>query len=294
MNLCPEALEVNVRRALEEDLGDVGDLTVAASLPSGSSGEAVILTRQAGVLAGVPIARACFQALDADVVFGEGDLSDGAELMPDGVIMTVRGSAAALLSAERTALNFLQRMSGIATCTASFVAAVEGCDVKILDTRKTTPLLREFEKYAVLVGGGTNHRIGLFDQILLKENHFSLSGQPYQQVVEAAVALATAPVVAEAQTLEEGLAAVAGGASIVLLDNFQPGPDLRATADSLRRAAAERGRAVEIEASGGVTLASVRAFAECGVDRISVGVLTHSVDALDMSMATTALPKGLL
>ncbi len=278
-----------VQRALEEDLGRVGDLTVAASVPPGTQGEAVLLARQEGVLAGVEVARACFRALDAEVSFGADDLADGAALLPDAVMMTVRGSAAALLSAERTALNFLQRMSGIASRTARYVAAVEGCAVQVLDTRKTTPLLRDLEKYAVRVGGGCNHRVGLFDQILLKENHFALSGRPYQEVVERAVAGATAPVVAEAQTIGEGLAAVAGGAAIVLLDNFRPGAELSAAAAELRRVAAEQCRTVEIEASGGVTLASVRAFAECGVDRISVGALTHSVEALDMSMLTKAL-----
>ena len=289
MNLSPEALETDVCRALEEDLGSLGDITVAASLPSGARGEAVILARQVGVLAGRDVARACFRALDPTVEFGEADLPDGAAVAPDARIMTVRGEAAALLSAERTALNFLQRMSGIATRTARFVAAVDGCEVEILDTRKTTPLLRVFEKYAVSVGGGVNHRVGLFDQILLKENHFSLSGRPYQDVVESAVTVAMAPVVAEAQTVEEGLAAVAGGASIVLLDNFQPGPELQAAVGELRSAAAQAGRDLLVEASGGVTLATVRAFAECGVDRISVGALTHSVEALDMSMLTKAL-----
>ena len=289
MNLSPEALETDVCRALEEDLGSLGDITVAASLPSGARGEAVILARQVGVLAGRDVARPCFRALDPTVEFGEADLPDGAAVAPDARIMTVRGEAAALLSAERTALNFLQRMSGIATRTARFVAAVDGCEVEILDTRKTTPLLRVFEKYAVSVGGGVNHRVGLFDQILLKENHFSLSGRPYQDVVESAVTVAMAPVVAEAQTVEEGLAAVAGGASIVLLDNFQPGPELQAAVGELRSAAAQAGRDLLVEASGGVTLATVRAFAECGVDRISVGALTHSVEALDMSMLTKAL-----
>lgn len=293
MNLCSETLESIVSRALEEDLGDAGDLTVAASVPAGAYGEAEIRSRQPGVLAGVEVARACFRQLDAGAVFGSGDLEDGASLAADRLLMTVRGSAAALLSAERTALNFLQRMSGIATRTASFVGAVESCEVKVLDTRKTTPLLRHFEKYAVAVGGGVNHRVGLFDQILLKENHFSLSNQSYQEVVEAAVAQSTAPVVAEAQTLEEGLAAVAGGAAIVLLDNFEPGPELRGAAEALRRAAADQGRSIEIEASGGVSLETVRSFSECGVDRISVGALTHSIEALDMSMLTKALPETL-
>lgn len=290
MDLSPDTLQVIVRRALAEDLGEAGDLTAAASVPAGMQGEATIFARQTGVLAGVEVARECFRALDESVRFGDADLVDGAPLTPDLSIMTVRGPAAALLSAERTALNFFQRMTGIATRTADFVAAVQGFQVEILDTRKTTPLLRELEKYAVAVGGGTNHRIGLYDQILLKENHFSLSGKPYQEVVEAAVAQATAPVIAEAQTLEEGLAAVAGGALIVLLDNFVPGADLRAATDRLRQAAADLGRSVQIEASGGVTLESVRAFAECGVDRISVGSLTHSVEATDMSMLTQQLP----
>jgi nicotinate-nucleotide pyrophosphorylase (carboxylating) len=284
MLLPEDSLRDIVQRALAEDLGTSGDLTARLSLPSGARGEVEIVARQAGVLAGVDVARECFQSTDPEVEFGGDDLPDGAALAPGTVVATMRGDAAALLGAERTALNFLQRLSGVATRTREFVDAVAGLPVRIMDTRKTTPNLRFLEKDAVRVGGGTNHRIGLFDQVLLKENHFAMSGRPYEDVVRAAVAAVDSPVIAEAQTTEEALAAVAGGAGVVLLDNFAPGPELVSTVESIRARASQKVCAVEIEASGGVTLANVRAFAECGVDRISVGALTHSVMSLDLSL----------
>lgn len=285
MALDPGIVDACARQALAEDLGEPGDITARCSVPAAAPGVAEILARRSGVLAGRPVAEACFRALDPGVEFGPG-VAEGEGFAADDVLMTVRGSARALLSAERTALNFLQRLSGVASRTAEYVAVVADLGVAVLDTRKTTPLLRHLEKHAVAVGGGTNHRIGLYDQILLKENHFALADEPYEAVVRRAVAGATAPVVAEAQTVEEGLAAVAGGAEIVLLDNFEPGAALRSTVDRLRAAAAASGRSVQMEASGGVTLSNLRAFAESGVDRISVGALTHSVEALDMSMLT--------
>lgn len=283
--------------ALAEDLGDAGDITAQTALAAGRPGTARILARAPGVLAGMEIAKECFRQLDDRVEFGPpigatpgAEAADGTRLAVDEVLLTVAGDARALLAAERTALNYLQRLSGVATRVAAFVAAVEGLPARILDTRKTTPGLRGFEKYAVLVGGGANHRIGLFDQVLLKENHFAMSDRSYEEVVRAAVGIVDAPVIAEAQTLEEGLAAVAGGAGVVLLDNFRPGASLREAVSEIRAAASRIGTSVEIEASGGVTLDTVRSFAECGVDRISVGALTHSVPALDLSMLSTTTP----
>jgi nicotinate-nucleotide pyrophosphorylase (carboxylating) len=289
MSLPAELVRRCVRRALDEDLGTEGDITAAIAVPAGKMAEAVIVSRGAGILAGLPLAGCCFSTLDADSSFGTGGLQDGDRLEPGTEIARVLGDARALLSAERTALNFLQRLSGIATRAARFVEAA-GNGVRILDTRKTTPTLRTLEKYAVQVGGGVNHRVGLFDQILLKENHFALAERPYQEVVEAAVASSAVPVVAEARSAQEALSALAGGARVVLLDNFTPGPRLRGCVESLRREASRLGRRVEIEVSGGVTLSTVRAFAECGVDRISVGALTHSAPALDISMLIHSRP----
>ncbi|MCB9870418.1 MAG: carboxylating nicotinate-nucleotide diphosphorylase [Planctomycetes bacterium] len=279
-----------VRSALAEDLGVQGDVTTRVSVPAGARGRAVIRAKQAGVLSGVEVARCCFRHTDSAVEFGRDDLREGASLEVGSVVATLHGNAAALLAAERTALNFLQRMSGIATRTAEFVAAVSGTGARILDTRKTTPTLRVLERAAVRAGGGCNHRFGLFDAVLLKENHFAFAGRDYRTVVADAVAGFGGPVIAEAETVEQGLLAVEGGAAVVLLDNFEPGEALRAAAAALRRRAGELGRRVEIEASGGVRLENVRQFAECGVDRISVGALTHSVEALDLSMRTEALP----
>ena len=186
-------------------------------------------------------------------------------------------------------------MSGIATSTRRYVDAIAGTGVAVLDTRKTTPGLRRLEKEAVRIGGGVNHRIGLFDQILLKENHFALADKPYREVVEDAVVAARqlgTPVVAEATDLLEAVAAVEGGADVILLDNFPVPDELTEGVEVVRAAASDRGRRVEIEASGGITLESIRAVAECGVDRISVGALTHSVAALDISMLLETTDRG--
>lgn len=278
-----------VQRALVEDLGvdpptADADVTSRLSVPAELRAEARITAKAAGVLAGLDCARAAFAALDGNAVV-DVRRGDGAKVEPGDLVLTVRGRMRPLLAAERTALNFLQRLSGIATLTARFVAAVAGTGARVLDTRKTTPGLRLLEKQAVLAGGGTNHRIGLYDQVLLKENHFACARPlPFDEVVRRCVAGHPAPVVAEAQTLEEAVAIVRGGASVVLLDNFAPGPSLREAVAAVRAAAVQRGRPVEVEASGGVRLENVRAFAECGVDRISIGALTHSAPALDLSM----------
>ena len=289
MILDRQYLEDCARRALSEDLGETGDLTVRLSLPEDRRCVAQITTRQEGVLAGVEIARACFSQLDQSVEFGPEDLRDGAALRAGEVVATVEGGAAALLAAERTALNFLQRLSGIASLTRKYVAAVADLGTTILDTRKTTPGLRLLEKHAVSVAGGINHRVGLFDGVLLKENHFLLSGQDYEAVVRQVCHAVDSPVVVEARTEDEALAAVAGGSAVVLLDNFEPGPELARIVSVIRDRADRLGRALEIECSGGVTLSTVRYFAECGIDRISVGALTHSAEAVDMSMLTNRL-----
>lgn len=281
-------IDTIVRAALAEDLGR-GDVTGELAIPAGTVAEAVVVAKSEAILAGMAVVRACFHALDAGIGFDR-PLADGARLVPGTEVVVVRGFARALLAAERTALNFLQRLSGIATRTQEFVAAVAGLPVQILDTRKTTPLLRALEKHAVVVGGGYSHRFGLNDQILLKENHFALAGRPYEAVVRAAVAASHGVVIAEARDVTEALAAVRGGARVVLLDNFHPGAELRAAVDAVRSLAAECSVSVEIEASGGISLTTVRSFAECGVDRISVGALTHSVAAVDLSLLVRGRP----
>jgi nicotinate-nucleotide pyrophosphorylase (carboxylating) len=226
-------------------------------------------------------------AVDADVTCHLAvPRRDGDLVTPGDPVLEVTGAAPAILAAERTALNFLQRLSGIATAVRAMVDAVAGTGAVVLDTRKTTPGLRWLEKRAVVAGGGKNHRFGLFDQVLLKENHFALARPtPYEDVVRRCVAGQSKPVVAEARTEAEAVAAVRGGAAVVLLDNFAPGPELRRAVAAVRSAAA--GRAVAIEASGGITPGNARAFAECGVDRLSAGSITHSAPALDLSLLVT-------
>jgi nicotinate-nucleotide pyrophosphorylase (carboxylating) len=280
-----------VRRALVEDLGSeelqlAADVTTALAVPAGARGTASILAKASGVLAGGAAARLAFELLDPGVSV-QGARDDGTPVAPGALVLTVSGLLAALLAAERTALNFMQRLSGIATLTAKFVVAVAGTGARILDTRKTTPGLRWLEKRAVVAGGGVNHRFGLHDQVLLKENHFaSARTSGYEAVVRRCVAGQDRPVIAEARTIAEAQAAVRGGAAVVLLDNFAPGPELREAVAAVRAAAAATRAHVEVEASGGVRLDNVRAFAECGVDRISIGALTHSAPALDLSLLT--------
>jgi len=278
-----------VRQALAEDLGSADldlarDVTTALSVVGARRGRARLFAKSTGVLAGLDCAASAFTTLDPECdvqrIRGDGDAFE-----PGDDVMIVEGGMAALLIAERTALNFVQRLSGVATLTRRFVDAVAGTGARILDTRKTTPGLRMLEKAAVVAGGGVNHRIGLYDQVLLKENHFAFARpRSYEDVVRACVEGHDREVVAEARTVDEAVAAVRGGARVVLLDNFEPGAPLRAAVDAVARAAADVGHDVQTEASGGITLETVRAFAESGVQRISVGALTHSAPAVDLSL----------
>jgi nicotinate-nucleotide pyrophosphorylase (carboxylating) len=278
-----------VRRALAEDLGsadlDVAlDVTSRLAVPAGTRGRARLLAKAPGVLAGLACAVEAFRTLDPRAVC-HARKDDGQAFRPGDVLLEIEADMRSLLAAERTALNFVQRLSGVATATAAFVAAVAGTSARILDTRKTTPGLRLLEKAAVVAGGGDNHRLGLHDQVLLKENHFAFARPAsYVDTVRRCVAGHARPVVAEARTVEEATDAVRGGAAVVLLDNFDPGGPLREAVAAVRRAAASAGRSVLTEASGGVTLRTVRAFAEAGVDRISIGALTHSATAVDLSL----------
>jgi nicotinate-nucleotide pyrophosphorylase (carboxylating) len=263
-----------IDQALAEDLG-AGDLTSAAVVPAGARARARIEQKAPGVPAGLRVAEKVFERVDPELRWRshaeEGEWREG------GLLAEVAGAATAILAAERVALNFLGRLSGIATMTARYVSAVEGTGVRILDTRKTTPGLRAFEKEAVRAGGGVSHRSGLYDAILIKENHAALAGGVG---AAAAAALARAPagvsVEVECATLAEVEEALAAGVPRLLLDNMDP--------ELLRRAVALAGGRAELEASGGITLENVRAVAQTGVDFISVGALTHSAPALDVSL----------
>ncbi|MBL8896575.1 MAG: carboxylating nicotinate-nucleotide diphosphorylase [Planctomycetes bacterium] len=299
VELSAESLAL-IDLALAEDLGPhglAGDLSVRAlgSERARHRARAKVVAKARGVLAGTELFRAVFERLAARVsergasgrVHFELAASDGRAVEPGDLCFVFSGPGDLVLAGERTALNFLQRLSGVATRTREFVRAIEGTGARILDTRKTTPGWRLLEKSAVRHGGGTNHRLGLYDQVLLKENHFALAGGDIARITAAVRERVGAQVVltAEAQTLEEALAAASSGADVVMLDNF----DLeraRAGVARLRegRARGEFPRWVETEISGGVRLENVRAWAETGVDRISIGALTHSAPALDTSL----------
>lgn len=269
------ALVELVQRSLDEDIG-TGDVTSLATVPEGARARATITQKEPGVIYGVAVATLVFQALDRDVVVEQTGV-EGEWREAGSVVLAVEGNARALLGAERTALNFLGRLSGIATLSARAVAAVEGSGARVLDTRKTTPGLRELEKQAVAAGGGTNHRRGLFDAVLIKENHIALAGGIAAAVGAArtrAPDLALEVEVRNAAEIEEALAA---GAPRLLLDNM--------SLDQLRAAVAQVAGRAKLEASGGVTLETLQAVAGTGVDFVSMGSLTHSAAALDLSLS---------
>ena len=263
-----------IDRALAEDVG-AGDVTTSALVPADARARARIVQKEAGVVAGLRVAEAVFRRVDPDLRWHaharEGDWRER------GLVAEVAGATASILRGERVALNFLGRLSGVATLTARFVRAVDGTGARILDTRKTTPGLRALEKQAVTVGGGLNHRFGLYDAMLVKENHVAAAGGVGEATRRAlAAARDGMRVEVECSSLAEVEEALAAGAESLLLDNFS-NEDMVA---AVRRV---DGRA-ELEASGGVTLDNVRAVAETGVDYISVGALTHSAPALDLSL----------
>jgi len=265
-----ELTAVDIRSWLAEDFGE-GDLTTDALVSEEATGEASMLLKERGVVCGLEVAHAVFAELDPGVRFDQ-LAADGDQT--EGEVARLEGRARALLGGERLALNLLGRLSGIATITRRYVDAVTGTGAEILDTRKTTPGLRLLEKYAVRCGGGTNHRLALDDGILIKDNHLRVAGS-----IGAAVELAQATgeeVEVECDTLEQVEEAVAAGADIILLDNMTPA--------LLVQAVVLTGGRAKLEASGGVTLENVRAIAETGVDFVSIGALTHSARALDVSM----------
>ena len=275
--ISPLEIEQAVTRALAEDLGRAGDITSSATVPEDTRGRAVVVARKAGVVSGLPLVEASFRRLapQTDIVAAA---RDGDAIAAGAKLMTVEGNARALLSAERTALNFIGHMSGIATATAEFVKRITHTKARIICTRKTTPGLRALEKYAVRCGGGYNHRFGLDDAMLIKDNHIAVAGG-IAAVLKRAKAAAGHLVKIEIEVdslnqLEEVLAT--GLADVVLIDNF----DL----DSMRRAVAVVSGRLVVEASGGITLASAAAIAETGVDYLSSGSLTHSVQNLDIGL----------
>jgi nicotinate-nucleotide pyrophosphorylase (carboxylating) len=275
-----QTLDQLVLRALAEDVGEA-DVTSEATVPASARAVATITQKAPGVVFGLDAAEATFMALDPDVTLERlGPEGEWAE--PPLRVLRATGNARALLAAERTALNFLQHLSGVATFTARCVYAVEGTGAGILDTRKTTPGLRALEKAAVAAAGGTNHRAGLYDMILIKENHAALAGGIGAAVAAARTSHPDFPLEVECRTPADVDEALDAGAPRLLLDNMSP--------DELRAVVAHVGRRARLEASGGITLETLRSYAETGVDWISVGALTHSAPALDLSLTLEPIP----
>jgi nicotinate-nucleotide pyrophosphorylase (carboxylating) len=282
MSDLPEVGDL-VARALAEDIGG-SDWTTAWTVPADATGTARIIAKQPGIIAGADVVVRVFHhvdpTLDVRVV-----VRDGEPVQPSQEVLRVAGSLRSILTGERVALNFLQRLSGVATTTRRFVDAVAGTGVRILDTRKTTPGIRVLEKAAVRAGGGANHRFGLFDMVLIKENHIRAAGGITAALRAVSRANRGLPVEVEVTDLEETSEALAAGADHILFDNMDP--ELLRQALNIVRAS---GRSVATEASGGVSLSTVRTIAETGVDAISVGALTHSPPALDLSLLLDTSP----
>jgi nicotinate-nucleotide pyrophosphorylase (carboxylating) len=276
ISLAPEILS-SVERALSEDIGS-GDATTDRIVPSNAALEAKMICKGPGVLAGLSLARVAFQLLDQRVNLSS-RTGDGERVEAGQILAEVNGPARAILSAERTALNFVGRMSGIATLTRQFVDEVCGTKAKILDTRKTSPNLRACDKMAVRLGGGENHRMGLYDMILIKDNHIDLAGSITEAVKGARQHRRTLEIEVEARTLADVGEALNLGITWIMLDNMPLA--------EVRQAVVLNNGQAKLEASGSVTLGNVRDLAETGVDYISVGALTHSVKALDVSLKVT-------
>src|SRR5712672_4534015 len=275
--LSPLAIDEAVHRALDEDLGRAGDITSIATIPEATQARAILIARQAGVIAGLPLAVAVFEKLSPDIAI-QAHYRDGGTVAAGVHVLTISGPARAVLTAERTALNFVGRLSGVATLTADYVRHTAGTSLRICCTRKTTPGLRALEKYAVRCGGGFNHRFGLDDAILIKDNHIAVAGG-VRAVLERAKAVAghLVKIEIEVDTLEQLQSVLdVGLADVALLDNMDPA--------AMKQAVAMVAGRLVIEASGGITLDSAKAIAESGVDYLSSGAITHSSPNLDVGL----------
>jgi len=277
--LDKQLIDQFILNSLNEDVGD-GDHTSLATIPAGTQGKAKLLVKDEGVLAGVELAVEIFRMVDADLKV-DVILNDGTRIKPKDIVFTVEGDAQSILKAERLVLNCMQRMSGIATVTRNIVDLLEGTNTKVLDTRKTTPGLRYLEKWAVRIGGGVNHRFGLYDMILIKDNHVDYSGGIHQAIENTQQYLQKQnkklAIEIEVRNLDELQQVLeTGGVNRILLDNFN--------FDDLRNAVSIINGRFITEASGGITIDNIKEYALCGVDYISVGALTHSVRSLDLSL----------
>jgi nicotinate-nucleotide pyrophosphorylase (carboxylating) len=275
--ISPLEIEAAVARALEEDLGRAGDITSIATVPEETPGRALLNAREAGVVAGLPLVAAAFRKLSPNITI-EAHARDGATIAAGTKLMTINGNARAILGAERVALNFLGHLSGIATATAAFASRIAHTKARVICTRKTTPGLRALEKYAVRCGGGYNHRFGLDDAMLIKDNHIAVAGGIAAVLNRAKGAAGhLVKIEIEVDSLEQLREVLdAGGADVVLIDNFDP--------QEMRKAVAMVAGRLIIEASGGITLDTAAAIAETGIDYLSSGALTHSVKNLDVGL----------
>jgi nicotinate-nucleotide pyrophosphorylase (carboxylating) len=276
LSLNPLLIDPAVRAALEEDLGRAGDITTQATIPAGTQASAIMAARKGGTIAGLPLAEAAFRLVDPNLSF-DMLVEDGTAVAAGTAVARVTGDARAILSAERVALNFVCRLSGTATLTARFAALVAHTKAKICCTRKTTPGLRAFEKYAVRCGGGMNHRFGLDDAVLIKDNHIAVAGSIGAALAAAKAAIGhLVKIEIEVDTLDQLKEVIAAGADVVLFDNMSPA-DMRKGVEMIA------GRMLT-EASGGISLDTAKAIAESGVDLMSVGALTHSAPILDLGL----------
>lgn len=286
LNGYNEGLIESIKNWLREDVG-AGDVTTSVTIPTGSQSKAVIHAKDNGVIAGIMVAELVFQVVDSGLVFTP-MVKDGDVVTHGTILAEVEGSTHSLLTGERLALNLLQRMSGIATRTRTYVDALEGLSTRLVDTRKTTPGHRLLEKYAVRVGGGANHRFGLYDAVMIKDNHIKGAGGITEAVQRArAVIPHTMTIEVETENLEQVREALQAGADIIMLDNMHP--------DRMREAVAlirEQAPHVKVEASGNVSLNTIRGIAESGVDVISVGRLTYSFESLDISLDLNEKKEG--
>lgn len=275
-----------IRGWLQEDVGS-GDVTTAVTIPQGHESKAIIHAKQGGVIAGMPVARMVFEIVDPSLRFTP-LVQDGQRVEKGTVIAEVEGSTHRILTGERLALNLLQRMSGIATRTRTFVEALGGLPTRLVDTRKTTPGHRMLEKYAVRTGGGANHRFGLYDAVMIKDNHIKGAGGITQAVSRARAAIPhTMTIEVETENLEQVNEALQAGADIIMLDNMAPAL-MKEAVQQIKQAAPH----VIVEASGNVSLETIRGIAESGVDVISVGRLTYSFESLDISLDLNAKKEG--
>lgn len=277
-----QSVDAIIDLAFAEDIG-IGDITTESTVPPLQKGKGSLVAKSSGIIAGLPVADRTFKRFDSSLVL-ESIVTDGEEVKAGDCIATVKGSAKSILIVERTVLNFLQRLSGVATLTSEYVAAVSDYDVRIVDTRKTTPGWRALQKYAVRVGGGNNHRFGLYDAILIKDNHIVAAGGIWDAVKHARLAAPhTTKIEVEVETIDQVNEALDAKADILLLDNMSP--------ETMRHAVKLVNKRALTEASGGITLDQVQAVAATGVDLISVGALTHSAMPLDISLNLTLVEE---